>query len=272
MSDFPADWSALCVIVCVLGLRHGLDADHLATIDSMARVHARGQRRLASWCGTLFSLGHGVVVMLVAAAVGETRSLWHPPGWIDSAGAWFSIAVLVALGTVNLRAVLTTPRGECVAVVGVKGRFLGRWARARSPWAVAAVGALFALSFDTMSQVALFSATATQFGGLSHSIALGAIFVAGMLVTDGLNGLWISRLIRRADSLAARASRLMGGAVALASLGVAALGVTRQVSASVDRWADDRALLFGALTLALMSLGYMLARHMHRTPAVAAPS
>ena len=272
MSDFPADWSALCALVFALGLRHGLDADHLATIDSMVRLHAHAQRRFAGWCGTLFSLGHGAVVMIIAGVVGEARSHWRPPGWIDSAGAWISIALLVALGIVNLRAVLTTPRGDCVAVVGVKGRLLGSWARAQGPWVVAAVGALFALSFDTISQVALFSVTATQFGGLSHALGLGALFVAGMLLTDGMNGLWISRLIGRADALAARASRLMGGTVAIASLSVAALGATRQVSASVDRWADDKALLFGALTLTMVSLSYVLARLMNPTAALAASS
>ena len=54
---------------------------------------------------------------------------------------------------------------------------------ARSPWAIAAVGALFALSFDTLSQTALFSLAAVQFGGLMHAQVLGALFVAGMLLT-----------------------------------------------------------------------------------------
>jgi high-affinity nickel-transport protein len=46
-----------------------------------------------------------------------------------------------------------------------------------------------------------------------------------MLVTDGLNGWWIARLIARADEMAALASRIMGAAVAAVSLLVAALGL-----------------------------------------------
>lgn len=31
MHDLPADWSALCAVVILLGLKHDFDADHLAT-------------------------------------------------------------------------------------------------------------------------------------------------------------------------------------------------------------------------------------------------
>jgi len=254
MSDLPADWAALCALVFALGLRHGLDADHLAAIDGMTRLNAAAGRRFASWCGTLFSLGHGAVVLAIAAIVGSAREHWRPPPWLDAAGAWISIAFLLLLGAMNLHAVLVAAPGECVAIVGVKGRLLGRWARARSPWAIAAVGALFALSFDTLSQTALFSVAALQFGGLMHAQVLGALFVLGMLLTDGLNGWWIGRLVRRADALAARASRRIGLAVAALSLGVAALGIARQLSGVVDRWAGDQALLFGAATVVLLTL------------------
>jgi len=260
MSDLPADWSALCALVFLLGLKHGLDADHLAAIDGMTRLNAAVGRRLASWCGALFSLGHGSVIVAIAAAVAGARVHWQPPAWLDAAGAWISIAFLLVLGVANLRTVLTAAPDECVATVGVKGRLLGRWAQAQSAWAVTLVGALFALSFDTVSQAALFSVTAAQFGGLVHALLLGALFVLGMLVTDAVNGWWISRLIRRADALAARISQWMGGTVAMVSLGVAALGITRQVSANVDRWADDKALLFGAVTVAVVAIGYALAR------------
>jgi len=256
MSDLPGDWTALCALVFVLGLKHGLDPDHLAAIDGITRLNARDGRRLASWCGALFSLGHGAVVMTIAAAVGGASERWQPPPWLDAAGAWISIAFLSMLGALNLHAVLAAAPGECVAIAGMKGRLLGRWARARSAWAVAAVGALFALSFDTLSQATLFSVTAVQFGGLTRALTLGALFVAGMLLTDGLNGWWIGRLLCRADALAARASRRMGLAIAGLSLGIAALGIARQLSVGVDRWADERTLVFGFATVALVTLAW----------------
>jgi high-affinity nickel-transport protein len=276
MHDLPADWSALAAIVFLLGLKHGFDADHLATIDGLTRLNARAARSgagWARWCGTLFSLGHGAVVIVIAAAVGLASQTWTTPAWLDATGAWISIGLLAALGIANLRAVLVAAPGQVVAPVGLKGRFFGRLTRARHPLAVAGVGALFALSFDTVSQSALFALTATRFGGLGHALALGALFVAGMLVTDGLNGLWIARLIARADQIAALASRIMGLAVASVSLLVAGFGLARLVSPWLDAWGDGKELAFGAGVVAAIALAYGLGRALAlRAPATQTPS
>jgi high-affinity nickel-transport protein len=164
-----------------------------------------------------------VVVLAIALAVGVASERWDAPAWLEQFGAWTSILFLTLIGVVNLHAVLTASPGEVVAPVGLKGRVLGRLNRASHPLTVALVGALFALSFDTVSQSALFALTATQFGGVGHALLLGTLFVCGMLVTDGINGLWISRLIARADQIAVIASRVMSLAVSGVALLVAAV-------------------------------------------------
>lgn len=260
MHALPTDWSALCALVFLLGMRHGFDADHLATIDGLTRLNTLQHKPFARYCGMLFSLGHGAVVMAIAAGVGLASERWEAPAWLDAFGAWLSITFLLTIALVNLRAVLATAPDQPVALVGVKGRFLGRLARAGSPGGVAAVGALFALSFDTISQSALFAATAAQYGGLGHTLVLGALFLLGMLATDGLNGWWIAHLIRRADQGAAIASRVMSVAVSGVSLLVAALGMARQLAPAVERWSDGKELAFGALVLSLIGGSYLLAR------------
>lgn len=268
MHNLPTDWSALCALVFLLGMRHGFDADHLAAIDGLTRLNQRRGLALAHYCGVLFSAGHGLVVMVIAVVVGSASAHWVPPEWLDAFGAWVSIAFLLALGLVNLSAVLATPAGQTVALVGVKGRLLGRalgrTAQARSPLGVAAVGALFALSFDTISQAVLFAATATQFGGVTRALALGGLFVLGMLATDGLNGWWISRLIARADQIAALASRIMGAAVAGVSLLVAALGVGRLLSPAVGGWSEGKELALGTVVVGVIALSYWFAMAMAR--------
>lgn len=266
MQDLPTDWTALCALVFLLGMRHGFDADHLATIDGLTRLTRRRGGAFARWCGALFSLGHGAVVLAIAALVGSASERWVPPEWVDDFGAAVSIAFLLGLGIFNLRAVLAAAPGEMVAPVGLKGRWLGRLAQARSPVGVAGVGALFALSFDTLSQSALFAATATQFGGVERALLLGGLFVAGMLATDGLNGWWIARLIARADQVAVLASRVMGAAVAGVSLLVAALGIARWASPAFEAWTEGRELGFGATVLAVIALGYGLALWLARRP------
>jgi high-affinity nickel-transport protein len=149
---------------------------------------------------------------------------------------------------VNLHAVLSASPGQVVSPVGLKGHLLGRLNRASRPLTVALVGAIFAVSFDTVSQSALFALTATQFGGVAHALFLGMLFVFGMLVTDGINGLWISRLIARADQLACTL-RVMGLAVSSVSLLVAALWRRQLASPAIDQWTEGRQPAFARWSL-----------------------
>lgn len=259
MHELPTEWTALCALVFLFGLKHGFDADHLAVIDGLTRFNARDRRPFARYCGALFSLGHGAVVVAIALAVGFASARWAAPEWLELSGAWISIGFLTVLGIVNLAAVLGAAPDEIVAPVGLKGRFLGGLAAARRPWTVALVGALFALSFDTVSQAALFALTATQFGGAWHALVLGLLFVAGMLLTDGINGVWISRLIARADEVARVASRVMGLAVASVSLLVAGIGAAKLASPSFDQWAAGRELAFGGAVVAVIATSFCAA-------------
>jgi high-affinity nickel-transport protein len=73
----PQDLVALSLLVFVLGLKHGFDADHLATIDGLTRFNSRLRPGLARYCGALFSLGHGVVVVAIALAVSTLARHWQ---------------------------------------------------------------------------------------------------------------------------------------------------------------------------------------------------
>jgi high-affinity nickel-transport protein len=92
----------------------------------------------------------------------------------------------------------------------------------------------------------------------------------GMLLTDGINGLWIARLIRRADQTARIASRVMGLVVAGVSLLVAAFGAAKLLLPGVDAWSEGRELQFGAALVAVIALSFLAAMRLARRPAVAA--
>jgi nickel/cobalt transporter (NiCoT) family protein len=268
MTSMPADWGALCALVLLLGLKHGFDADHIATIDGLTRFNAGRRQWHASWCGLLFSAGHGLVVLAFAAGVALAGARWQVPGWLGPLGAWLSIGFLTVVGVVNLRAVLGARADQVVLPVGLKGRVLGRLHGGGGPLAVAAVGGLFALSFDTVSQAALFAVAGIQWGGFGHALALAALFAAGMILTDTLGGLWIARLIARADQLAVIASRVMGLAVAGVSLLVAGLAASHSLLPALDGRLAGSELLPGVVVCALMAASYVLARRLARASAV----
>ncbi|MEO8675102.1 MAG: nickel transporter [Casimicrobiaceae bacterium] len=259
MEPLPATWLALCALALVLGIRHGFDADHLATIDGLTRYNARANPRLSRSVGALFSLGHGVVVIFVALIAGSLATGWQTPAWLEITGASVSVVFLFGLAFLNVRAVLTADPRAVVATAGVRARLLGRFLNIRRAWAVTAVGMLFALSFDTVSQAALFALAAGRFGGLSHALFVAGLFVLGMLAVDGANGLWINRLIRKADRTAAIASRVMALTVAGISLAVGAFTIAKILLPAVDALTEGRELWLGAVVVFTVLLGFVAA-------------
>lgn len=260
MPNLPADWTALCLLAFLLGLRHGLDADHLAAIDGLTRANWRRTGQRVRSCGVLFSLGHGCVILPVAALTGSIGAQWAPPAWFEWLGGLISIGFLALIGIVNLLAVLRSSPQAPVALVGLRGRWLQRLMGCvdghRGTWSAAGVGFLFALSFDTLSQSALFAAMAVKHGGTDHALVLGGLFVAGMLASDGLNGWWIAHLIGRTDRVAVLASRVMTLVVAGISLLVATLGALRMASDHFEGWLDGKELAIGLVVIGLTAAGY----------------
>jgi len=87
MDTLPTDWLSLLILTFVLGMKHGFDADHLATIDGLTRYNARRNPALARYCGTLFSLGHGGVVIVIALSVAALAAA-RPRNWRRSLMVW----------------------------------------------------------------------------------------------------------------------------------------------------------------------------------------
>ena len=233
---------ALAALVFALGLRHGLDPDHLVAIDGLTRSSR------SRWTGLFFSLGHGIVVTLVGVVLALAATDWQPPAGVEEFGALVSVAILVALGAANLLLSLRTPQGQRVQVVGIRGRWLvDRLGSASHPIVVAAIGAAFAVSFDTLSHALLFSASGATAAGWLVAAALGLVFTAGMVLTDTLNGWWVARMMGSAG--AARASRIMGITVALLCFAIAAVGAARFAHPGLDALVDAAAPFIGVATL-----------------------
>ena len=146
----------------------------------------------------------------IALAVGSLAIRLQTPEWLELFGAWVSIFFLTALGVLNILAAFSADPRQVIHPVGLKGRFFGPLARAASPGLIRPVGRPVRrlLRHRRPGRPVLPGRHPLQGG--EHTIALGLLFTLGMLVTDGLNGLWVARLIRRADQLARLASRVPG--------------------------------------------------------------
>ena len=200
------------LLAYTFGLRHAVDADHIAAIDNVTRkLMQQGQRPVA--VGFFFALGHSTVVVAmsvgIAFAASELTSRFDSMkavGGIISTSAsalfLFAIALVNALVLVSVyRTFQAVKRGEPFAaddfdiLLNSRG-FLARIFRplfrlVTRSWHMLAIGFLFGLGFDTATEVALFGISSTQAANgvtFSSILIFPALFTAGMSLVDTTDG------------------------------------------------------------------------------------
>jgi high-affinity nickel-transport protein len=195
-----------------LGLRHAVDADHIAAIDNVTRkLMQQGKRPVA--VGLFFALGHSSVVFLASAAVALTasvlgarsstlRELGATVGTLASFGFLWLIAAMNLLTLRSIWAAFRRVRQtgvyepEDLDTLLVKGGVAARVFRPlfsfmRHSWQMFPLGFLFGLGFETASEVMLLGMSAEQ---ASRGVSLGSIllfpamFAAGMTLVDMTDG------------------------------------------------------------------------------------
>ena len=186
MTDLMSIISISVPTMLLLGLRHGLDVDHVSAIDSLVRLHNASRR--ARLVGTGFSSGHMLAVLaemiLVIYAVGDflrTDSFGLLSGLIGA-------AALGAIGVVNLYSMKKW--GKTGSAI-LAGKMLNRTGKLGPFGSAFITGTVFGLGFDTATQIAAISlsavASATQ--GVQISLALVGLFGAGMVAMDTVNSM-----------------------------------------------------------------------------------
>jgi high-affinity nickel-transport protein len=260
------------VLMFVLGLRHGLDPDHIACIDgltwrALSHEHHHGH---APWIGTLFALGHGLLVTSIAVGVSQLAHAVPVSDQVVQVFGWIPTALLLVVGTLNLR--LLRRAGEPYAPTGWKLKLIPmRLRQHSSPWAVVVIGILFATVFDTATQASAWGYVASnKGGGMLAALAAGLVFTAGMIITDSLDGRLICRVSRSTSGPAAGRTyrRVLGWLIVGISYAVAAYNIGKALVPSIEL--DEIAFsLTGLALIALMVVVWGLSsrRRLSRSPA-----
>ncbi|MDF5723775.1 MAG: HoxN/HupN/NixA family nickel/cobalt transporter [Rhizonema sp. PD37] len=201
------------VLAYTFGLRHAVDADHIAAIDNVTRKLMQENKRPVA-VGFFFSLGHSTVVVAASSAIALTAatiqkdfpSFQKVGGLIGTTVSALFLLIIAAINMVVLWDVYKTfqsvKRGgtyddqsldELLNQRGLLGRFFRPLFRLiDSSWKMYPLGLLFGLGFDTATEVGLLGISATQAAkGLSiWSILLfPALFTAGMSLVDTTDGI-----------------------------------------------------------------------------------
>jgi high-affinity nickel-transport protein len=216
------------ILLFALGLRHGLDPDHIACIDGLTWRAVRAGRRHARWIGTLFALGHGLLVTVMAVVISmiPIRDLVSPQFW--SVMEWVPTLLLIVVGVLNLRAMRPLQPNEMPQNSWRYSLIPKSVLRHTSPLAIFFVGVLFAAVFDTATQMSTLGYVSSSPGASSmNAIYAGLVFTIGMMTTDTLDSQMIGHISRSADRPEAVASyrRKIGWAVVLMAFAVAIYNV-----------------------------------------------
>lgn len=222
MIDPTTGGAAALGLILLLGLRHGLDPDHIAVIDNLTFRAADERPRWAPWTGTLFAIGHSLSVAVVAIGVSWLAADLTWPSWAGEVIDWLVIGLLILVGVLNLRA-LRTP-GPYVPQ-GWRTRLVPRVLRDTShPLGVIGVGVIFGLVFDTATQAAAWGLAATSSGGVAGAAMIAGVFAVGMIVTDTIDSQIVARLLRVGGDVARvrRYRRAVGWLIVTLSFAMAA--------------------------------------------------
>ncbi len=200
------------LLAYTFGLRHAVDADHIAAIDNVTRkLMQQGQRPVG--VGFFFSLGHSAVVVLMSIGVAfaasaltsrfdSMKAIGGVIGTSVSALFLFAIAIFNIIVLISIyRTFQAVKRGkpfveEDFDVLLNNRGFLARIFRplfrlVTKSWHMLPIGFLFGLGFDTATEVALFGISAVQAANgasLATIMVFPALFAAGMTLIDTTDG------------------------------------------------------------------------------------
>jgi nickel/cobalt transporter (NiCoT) family protein len=190
------------------GLRHAVDADHIAAIDNVTRkLMQEGKQPVG--VGFMFSLGHSTIVLLGSVAIAwTTLALQHRVDVVKEVGGLVGTLVstcflfgIAALNLVVLRSVYRTfvkvRRGEpyidedldlLLASRGILARlFRPMFRMITRSWHMYPLGVLFGLGFDTATEIGVLGISAAEASkGLPmlSILIFPALFAAGMCLID----------------------------------------------------------------------------------------
>jgi len=200
---------ATCLLAYSFGLRHAVDADHIAAIDNATRkLMEEGKRPIA--LGFYFSLGHSTVVVLatIGVALAATAFKDKLEGFQDIGGligTSVAAAFLLIIAAINVIILVNVYRAfqrvkdggsyaaqDIDAMLANGGGLLTRLFRrlfgmvGRS-WHMYPLGFLFGLGFDTATEIGLLTIAAVEASSglpLWSILVFPALFAAGMTLID----------------------------------------------------------------------------------------
>ncbi|MEW6643695.1 MAG: HoxN/HupN/NixA family nickel/cobalt transporter [Pseudomonadota bacterium] len=201
----------VALVIYGLGLRHAVDADHIAAIDNVTRKLMQMRQRPVA-VGFFFAIGHSTVVIIASGAVAVAATLLGSFSAFQNVsgiiGTSVSALFLLAIAAMNIVIFVSIYRSyrrvraggpyveEDFDMLLANRGFLARLFRpvfrlVTKSWHMFPLGFLFGLGFDTATEVAMFGVSAAQAAkGVPFTAIMvyPVLFAAGMSLIDTTDG------------------------------------------------------------------------------------
>lgn len=191
-----------------LGLRHAIDADHLAAIDNATRAAFSQNKSLPS-LGLFFSLGHSTVVIIACCLIViANKTVWHLfqhySPILSLIGSFVSISFLLFMAIVNglnwLKQKKGIPTHHHHSSPPLTRLVTPLILLVRQSWHMYPVGFLFGLGFDTATEVGILSLSAAEaVRGIAawQILILPLLFTIAMAFVDTADGILVLGLYKQ---------------------------------------------------------------------------
>ena len=168
----------------VLGLRHGVDIDHITAIDNLVRLHNATKK--SRWVGASFSLGH------MTSVLAEMIFIIYLVGGIinvNNLAFWGGIIGTIALGTIAIVNIYSMKKWGKNSSAILASKILAKTGMLGTSGSAFVTGLVFGLGFDTATQISAISlsAIASATAGIQVALSLAGFFALGMIPIDTLD-------------------------------------------------------------------------------------
>lgn len=202
---YSAGLLSFAVIALTLGLRHGLDADHIVAIDNITRKLA-AEKNPSIATGLYFALGHSTVVFVLTVTlvlgISNSHVFYSKLSALgDKVGSLISISFLCMTIVMNLIAFKNMKHSPQTNYPSFIFRLANKYLfnAIDRPEKMFFVGFFFGLGFDTATEIGLLSlAASSMLNGINPGfiLLLPVVFACGMIFTDTLNSVFMSNIYR----------------------------------------------------------------------------
>jgi high-affinity nickel-transport protein len=214
-------WSFILLSIptmLILGMRHGLDVDHITAIDNLVRLHnAAKKSRLV---GAGFSSGHMISVLaemiFIIYVIGSITNTTNLAFWGGVIGAM----ALGTIGAINIYAMKKWGRSGSAILAS---KVLNKTGMFGPIGSALITGLVFGLGFDTATQISAItlSAVASATAGIQTALILAGFFAMGMIPVDTLDSIILRSAFSRIFNT--KGFRYMAYALSAAAVAVASL-------------------------------------------------